>query len=340
MAVSPHGEGNREQAAPARRPRPAQSEAIMKRIRVRIGDKWVGEGERVFVIAEIGINHNGSVEIAKKLIDGACRAGCDAVKFQKRTPEKCTPREQWAVHRDTPWGRMTYIDYRHKIELDFEAYLEIDQYCRDLGIDWFASCWDEESVDFMERFEPSCYKAASASLTDHALLRKMKDTGRPLIMSTGMSTMEQIEQAVETIGMDNLLVAHSTSSYPCPIEAINLRAILTLMHRFSGCPVGYSGHETGLSPSWAAVALGASFVERHITLDRAMWGSDQAASVELGGLVRLVQNIRDIELALGDGIKRVHESELPSLHKLRRVALSPSPARSDAVAVATTFEPG
>jgi N-acetylneuraminate synthase len=312
----------------------ARSEATMKRNSVRIGSRWVGDGERVFVIAEIGINHNGSVDVAKRLIDGAARAGCCAVKFQKRTPEKCTPRDQWNVQRETPWGRMTYIDYRHKVELGFDAYLEIDQYCRELGILWFVSCWDEESVDFMERFEPPCYKAASASLTDHALLRRMKSTGRPLIMSTGMSTMQQIEEAVAVVGTDDVLIAHSTSSYPCPLDALNLRAIHTLMKRFPGCPVGYSGHETGLAPSWAAVALGATFVERHITMDRAMWGSDQAASVEPGGLVRLVQNIRDIELALGDGVKAVHESELSSMRKLRRVTMSP---RAEA---ATTFEPG
>jgi N-acetylneuraminate synthase len=310
----------------------------MKRNKIRIGGRWVGDGERVFVIAEIGINHNGSVETAKKLIDGAARAGCCAVKFQKRTPEKCTPRDQWNIVRDTPWGRMTYIEYRHRVELGYDAFLEIDQHCRDLGIAWFASCWDEDSVDFMERFEPPCYKAASASLTDHALLRKMKSTGRPLIMSTGMSTMEQIEQAVAAIGTDNLLIAHSTSTYPCPLEALNLRAIHTLMRRFPTCPIGYSGHETGLSPSWAAVALGATFVERHITLDRAMWGTDQAASVELGGLVRLVQNIRDIELALGDGVKRVHDSELPFIKKLRRVGHTP--ARVAEPTPATPSEPG
>jgi N-acetylneuraminate synthase len=339
MGVSPRGERRATAAAFAGENPLARSEATMKRNIVKIGNRWVGEGERVFVIAEIGINHNGSVEAAKKLIDAAARAGCDAVKFQKRTPEKCTPRDQWHIQRDTPWGRMTYIDYRHKVELDFDAYVDIDQYCRDLGIAWFVSCWDEESVDFMERFDPPCYKAASASLTDHALLRAMKATGRPLIMSTGMSTMEQIEEAVLAIGTDNLLIAHSTSSYPCPLEALNLRTIHTLMRRFPNCAIGYSGHETGLAPSWAAVGLGATFVERHITLDRAMWGSDQAASVEPGGLVRLVQNIRDIELSLGDGVKTVHESELPSMRKLRRVFLSGSTARPENTA-APTFEPG
>jgi N-acetylneuraminate synthase len=289
------------------------------RSEVKIGNKLVGDGRPVYVIAELGINHNGSLDIAKRLIDGAVLAGVDAVKFQKRTPELCVPRDQWLIERDTPWGRMTYIDYRHKIELGVREYLEIDRYCADRGIQWFASCWDEPSVDFMEQFDPPCYKAASASLTDHALLRSMKATGRPLIISTGMSTMEEIEAAVSAVGRDRLLIAHSTSSYPCPVEAINLNMIATLRRRYEDTPIGYSGHEVGLSPTWAAVAMGASFVERHLTLDRAMWGTDQAASVEVGGFMRLVANLRDIERAFGDGIKRVHESELPSRAKLRRV---------------------
>jgi N-acetylneuraminate synthase len=254
------------------------------------------------------------------LIDGAVLAGCDAVKFQKRTPELCVPKDQWHLERDTPWGRLTYIDYRHRIEFGVDEYAAIDAYCRDRGIQWFASCWDEPSVAFMEQFAPPCYKAASASLTDLPLLRAMAGTGRPLIISTGMSTQDEIDAAVAAIGKDRLLVAHSTSSYPCPVDAINLNMIGTLRRRIPECPIGYSGHEVGLSPTWAAVAMGASFVERHLTLDRAMWGTDQAASVEVGGFLRLVQNIRDIERAFGDGIKRVHASELPSRAKLRRVA--------------------
>jgi N-acetylneuraminate synthase len=286
---------------------------------VGIGPQWVGDGQPVFVVAEIGINHNGSVEVAKKLIDGAVLAGCDAVKFQKRTPELCVPRHQWDVERDTPWGRLKYIDYRRRIEFGLLDFVEIDRYCREHEIKWFASCWDELSVDFMERFDPPCYKAASASLTDLPLLQKMKSTGRPLIMSTGMSTMSEIERAVATVGTDRLLVAHSTSTYPCPPEALNLRMIQTLKARWPHIPVGYSGHETGLAPTWAAVAMGATFVERHITLNRAMWGTDQAASVEIGGLVRLVSNIRDIEQSMGDGVKRLHEGEIVARRKLRRV---------------------
>ena len=286
---------------------------------VSIGNKLVGDNHPVYIIAEIGINHNGSLELAKKLIHGAAIAGCDAVKFQKRTPEKCVPKDQWYAERDTPWGRMTYIDYRHKVEFGEREYKEIDRYCRENSIGWFASCWDEESVDFLEQFSPPCFKASSASLTDIGLLMKKRDTGRPLIISTGMSTMEEIESAVQAVGTDNLLIAHSTSTYPCPPRQLNLRMIPALKNRFPQCPVGYSGHEVGLSPTWAAVALGATFVERHITLDRSMWGSDQAASVEVSGFVRLVSNIRDIEKALGDGVKQVYDTEIGQRKKLRRV---------------------
>ena len=284
-----------------------------------VGDKMIGDGHPTFVIAEIGINHNGSIEIAKKMIAGAKSAGCDAVKFQKRTPEICVPKDQWNVERDTPWGRMTYIDYRNKVELSKDDYSVIDKYCKELGIIWFVSCWDEESVDFIEDFDPPLYKTASASLTDKDLLLRHKKLSRPVMISTGMSTMEEIESAVENIGLEKLVIAHSTSSYPCKYEELNLRMITTLRSKYPGTPIGYSGHETGLAPSWAAVALGASVVERHITLDRAMWGTDQAASVEIAGFHRLVRNIRDIELALGDGIKKVYDSELSSREKLRRV---------------------
>lgn len=214
---------------------------------------------------------------------------------------------------------MTYIDYRHKVELTKEDYQAIDDYCKEKGIHWFASCWDEEAVDFLEQFDVNLYKAASASLTDIDLLKKKKSTGKPLMISTGMSTMGEIEAAVDAIGTDNLMIAHSTSTYPCKLEELNLRVITTLKNKYPDVPIGYSGHETGLAPTWAAVALGAGFVERHITLDRAMWGSDQAASVEVGGFHRLVENIRDIERSLGDGVKRVYESEHGPRKKLRRV---------------------
>jgi N-acetylneuraminate synthase len=292
---------------------------------VDIGNRAIGDDCPVYVIAEIGINHNGSLETAKQLIKGAKEAGADAVKFQKRTPELCVPKDQWNQERDTPWGRMRYIEYRRLIEFGVDQYAEIDAYCRSIGIDWTASCWDEPSVDFMERFAPPFYKMASASLTDHALLRKARDTGRPLMISTGMSTMEEIISAVEYVGTrdhrgrPSLMIAHSTSTYPCRVEELNLRMIDTLRQCYPEVPIGYSGHETGLAPSMAAVALGASFLERHVTLDRAMWGTDQAASVELIGLERLVRDIRDIECSLGDGIKRVYDSEHGSRQKLRRI---------------------
>ncbi|HLA99193.1 MAG TPA: N-acetylneuraminate synthase family protein [Anaerolineales bacterium] len=284
---------------------------------VKIGERWVGKGYPSFVIAEIGINHNGDLSIAKRLVDVAVMAGCDAVKFQKRTPEKAVPPEYRDVIRETPWGLMTYLEYRHKIEFGFEAYAEIDHYCKEKGILWFASCWDEDSVEFIEQFSPPCYKIASASLTDLPLLAKIRSKGRPVILSTGMSTLEEIEASVKFMNLDNLLIAHSTSTYPCPSEELNLRVIQTLQRRFD-CPVGYSGHEVGLQTTYAAVTLGAAFVERHITLDRAMWGSDQAASVEPWGLMRLVRDIRVIEKAMGDGQKKVYESELNARQRLRR----------------------
>ncbi|MBK9336691.1 MAG: N-acetylneuraminate synthase family protein [Lewinellaceae bacterium] len=281
--------------------------------------KKIGFGTLNYIIAEIGLNHNGSLEIAKQLIDEAVAAGCSAVKFQKRTPELCVPPDQRNLERDTPWGRMTYLEYRYKVEFNEAEYAEIDRYCRTKGVDWFASCWDEEAVDFIEQFNPPLYKAASASLTDLPLLAKMKGTGKPLMISTGMSTMSEIDRAVEQLGGGNLLIAHSTSAYPCPLHELNLRMLHTLRLWFPGIPVGYSGHETGLATTVAAVALGACFVERHFTLDRAMWGSDQAASVEPTGMTRLVKDIRAVEEALGDGVKQVYESELAPRKKLRRV---------------------
>ncbi len=290
----------------------------MKKIQIK-ENRSIGVGEPVYIIAEIGINHNGSLEIAKKLIDEAATAGCDAVKFQKRTPELCTPKDQWHIMRETPWGQMSYIDYRHKVEFGFEDYAEIDRYSKEKGIDWFVSCWDEEAVDFIEQFNPVLYKFASASLTDHGLIEKVKSLNKPYILSTGMSTMVEIEQAVDKFGTDNLLIAHSTSAYPCQPRELNLRMINTLGALYPETPIGYSGHETGLATTVAAVAMGATFVERHFTLDRAMWGSDQAASVEPQGMQRLVRDLRDIDLALGDGVKKVYDSELGAMKRLRRI---------------------
>jgi YrbI family 3-deoxy-D-manno-octulosonate 8-phosphate phosphatase len=281
----------------------------------------IGKGYPSYIIAEIGINHNGSLEIAKKLIDEAVAAKVDAVKFQKRTPEICVPKDQWEVMRDTPWGRMSYIDYKRKTEFGIAEYATIDQYCKKLGIDWFVSAWDAQSVEFMERFDMILYKLASASLTDFDLIKRILKTGKPLMLSTGMSTVKEIEKTMDFIREYDpnypLFIAHSTSAYPCPPEELNLRMIQTLEAKYPDLPVGYSGHETGLATTVAAVAMGATFVERHFTLDRAMWGSDHAASVEPQGLQRLVRDIRDIEAAAGDGIKKVYTSELAPMKRLR-----------------------
>jgi N-acetylneuraminate synthase len=281
------------------------------------GNRLMGEGQPTYIVAEIGINHNGSLDIARRLIDAAANAKCDAVKFQKRTPELCVPPHQRDQMRQTPWGMMSYLEYRRRVEFSLEDYYQLIEHCHSRSIDWFTSCWDESAVDFIECFEPIGYKIPSAALTDVGLLRRFKQTGRPLILSTGMSTMDQIDAAVAILGTEDLLITHATSTYPCPLGELNLRMIETIRSRFD-CPVGYSGHEVGLPTTLAAVCLGASLVERHITLDRAMWGTDQAASVEPRGLERLVQYIRDIESAMGDGVKTVYESERPVMQKLRR----------------------
>jgi N-acetylneuraminate synthase len=293
----------------------------MIHVQLKNGRK-IGAGNPVYIIAEIGINHNGSVDIAKKLIDWASIAGCDAVKFQKRTPEMCVPKDQWEKQRQTPWGTMSYIDYKRKTEFGKEEFEEIDRYCKSKKIDWFASAWDETSVDFLEQFEPVMYKLASASLTDFDLIKRCLSTERPLMLSTGMSTQMEIEDAIDLTGTKNVMVAHSTSAYPCDPAQLNLNMIRSLIQQFD-LPIGYSGHETGLAPTLAAVAMGATFVERHVTLDRAMWGSDHAASVEPQGVVKLVRDIRDIEKSLGDGVKRVYDSELEPMKRLRRVINQP-----------------
>jgi sialic acid synthase SpsE len=286
---------------------------------VTVADRTIGDGDPVYVIGEIGINHNGDLDVAKALVEVAAAAGCQAVKFQKRTPEVCVPLEQQSQVRSTPWGDMTYLDYRHRVEFDREQYAEISKHCDALGLHWFASPWDVPSVAFLEDLDVPCHKVASATLTDGDLLRALRDTGKPVLLSTGMSTLEQVDRAVELLGTDRLVLLHATSTYPLPPEEANLRTITTLQQRY-GVPVGYSGHERGLQISLAAVTLGAVCLERHITLDRAMWGSDQAASLEPGGLEHLVRDVRIIETALGDGHKRVFAGELAPMSRLRRVA--------------------
>ncbi|MGA0797740.1 MAG: N-acetylneuraminate synthase family protein [Candidatus Nanopelagicales bacterium] len=283
---------------------------------VQVGDRLVGPGEPVYIIAEIGINHNGDMKIAKDLIEMSAKAGVDAVKFQKRTPELCVPEDQRNVMRETPWGTMSYMDYRYKVEFEEKEYKELADFAAGFKVQLFASPWDVVSVDFLAKMNHPVIKIASASITDKELLKKVADSGLPVIMSTGMSTIEQIDAAVELLPIDRLMIAHATSSYPCEPDELNLKMIPVLAERYQ-VPIGYSGHETGLQSTVAAVALGATFVERHVTLDRAMWGSDQAASVEPSGLQRLVRDIRVVERAMGDGVKKVYESELKPMQRLR-----------------------
>lgn len=284
---------------------------------VCIGTKNVGDNYPCFITAEIGINHNGSMEIVKKLVDAAVVSGCDAVKFQKRTVDVVYSKEELAIPRETPFGK-TNGDLKWGLEFGDEEYRAIDEYCRSKNILWFASCWDKGSVDFIEQFNPPCYKIASASLTDDALLRHYRHYRRPIILSTGMSTQEEIDHAVEILGKDDLILLHCTSTYPSQLEELNLKTILSFKRRYK-IPIGYSGHEVGLATSLAAVTMGACMIERHITLDRAMWGSDQAASVEPQGFARLIKDIRAIEKALGDGAKQVYDTEIPIINKLRKV---------------------
>ncbi|GGO23225.1 hypothetical protein GCM10010116_46850 [Microbispora rosea subsp. aerata] len=305
--------------APQTAPAPVAVPRRAGRVRpVRIGRSLVGPGQPVYVIGEIGINHNGDVDIARRLIDVAADAGCQAVKFQKRTPEICVPPEQRDQIRQTPWGEMTYLEYKIRTEFGADEYAHIAKYCEERGIDWFASPWDVPSVEFLEDMDVVAHKVASASVTDHELLRALAATRKPIILSTGMSTIEEIDAAVEILGTERLVMMHATSTYPLPPEEANLRMITTLRERY-GVPVGYSGHERGLQISLAAVTLGAVTVERHITLDRAMWGSDHAASLEPTGLEHLVRDIRIIETALGDGVKRVYPGEQAPRARLRRV---------------------
>ena len=286
---------------------------------VQIGKTIVGDGQPCYIIAEIGINHNGDIDLAKRLISVAVAAGCNAVKFQKRTVDIVYTPEELAKPRESPFGE-TNGDLKRGLELGVDAYREIDRYCRDINITWFMSCWDEPSVEFAEQFNLPAYKIASASLTDDHLLKHTRATGKPILLSTGMSTVEQIDHAVEVLGTKDLVLLHTTSTYPSKYEELNLAVIPFLKKRY-GIPVGYSGHETGLPSTVAAVSLGACIVERHITTDRASWGSDQAASLEPNGINRIVRDIRLVETATGDGVKRVWPSEEPIMQKLRRVGL-------------------
>ncbi|MDP2874580.1 MAG: N-acetylneuraminate synthase family protein [Holophaga sp.] len=286
--------------------------------KVKIGDRYFGDGEPCYIVGEIGINHNGDTALAMGLIALAASSGCNAVKFQKRTVDVVYTPEELAKPRENPFGP-TNGDLKRGLEFGQSQYEQINSFCESTGIAWFASCWDEASVDFIDQFPVPCYKIASASLTDDELLRytRAKAKDRPIILSCGMSTEAQVDHAVEVLGRENLILLHSVSTYPAFYNELNLRTIQT-MHKRYGLPVGYSGHETGLASSVAAVALGACLVERHITLDRSMWGTDHAASLGPNGINQLVKDIRLVETSMGDGVKQLIDREIPNMKKLRR----------------------
>ena len=275
---------------------------------------------KTFIIAEIGINHNGDLEIAKNLIDIAYRSGCDAVKFQKRSPDLCVPEYQKGMMKDTPWGDMTYLEYKYRIEFGKEEYDEIDRYCKEIDIEWFSSAWDIESQLFLRQYNLKYNKIASPILTHKKLLEMVAEEGKHTFISTGMSTMEQVEKAVKIFRDFEcpFELMHCNSSYPTEDFNSNLNCIKTLREGFD-CNVGYSGHEKGIQITLAAVALGVTSVERHITLDRFLYGSDQFASVNPMDLIKMCKIIRIIENAMGDGIKTLREEEKNKLSSLRRV---------------------
>ena len=274
--------------------------------------------KKTYIIAEIGINHNGCLDNAKKLIDVAVLAGCDAVKFQKRNPDVCVPEHQKSVMRDTPWGTMTYLNYKYKVEFEKAEYDEIDEYCKSKGIAWSASPWDLDSLEFLDQYDLPFLKMPSAMMTNEPLMRAAAKTGKKVIFSAGMSTLEETDKAVEWMREEGAEFAllHCNSAYPAPIEDLNLSCIQTLKDRYN-CEVGYSGHEFRIGTTVASIYLGATILERHITLDRQMWGSDHLSSVEPQGLIKLVRGVRELELARGDGVKRVTDGELPFRKKLR-----------------------
>ena len=273
---------------------------------------------RTFFIAEIGINHNGNIQNALILIESAKLAGCDAVKFQKRSPEICTPKSQWDILRETPWGKIKYIEYKKKIEFGKKEYDLIDKFCKKMDILWTASCWDEESVKFIEKYKVKFHKVPSACITDLSLLKALKKTNKPIIISTGMSTEKQIKKAVKILSQKNLSILHCNSSYPSNAKKLNLRYITKLKTMFKNSVIGYSGHEMNLSSSVAAVVLGAKIIERHITLDKSMWGTDQQSSIEPLGYARLIKDVRAVEESLGKTVKIVYPEEKKMMLKLRR----------------------
>ena len=283
--------------------------------------------KKTYIIAEIGINHQGDIDIAKRLIDIAAAAGCDAVKFQKRNPHKAVPEEQKNKPRSWQGEMMTYLEYKLKTEFGKEEYDEIDRYCKQQSIAWSASPWDMDSLEFLTQYDIPFIKVPSAMLTNHELLEACVRSGKRVIFSTGMSTQEEIDDAVGTLRIAKDLyvgtkdhkigLLHCNSTYPAPVDELNLSAIKTLQNKYPDFEIGYSGHEMLLGTTVASVLLGASIIERHITLDRTMEGSDHSASVTPWGLFKLVSGIRELEAAYGDGVIKVTESEVPVRTKLR-----------------------
>lgn len=285
--------------------------------KIRIGDKTISEESPVFFTGEIGINHNGSLEVAKKMIDLAVICSADSVKFQKRTPEICVPEDVRDRIKETPWGDMTYFEYKKRIEFGEEEYREIDKYCKDKGIIWYASSWDILSAEFLEKLDVPCYKIPSAKLTDREMLETIRDFGKPVFLATGMSTEEEIDKAVDVLSGTDLVILHCNSSYPAVNEELNLQYIKVLKEKYPDAVIGYSGHELGISASLVAAVLGAKVIEKHITLDRAMWGTDQGASIDFSGLRRIIRDLKTIPVWLGDGVKKVYDSEVKVKEKLR-----------------------
>ena len=284
---------------------------------VQIGNRLIGHNHPIFMVAELGINHNGDIEVCKKMIDMVINTGWDAVKFQKRTIDRVYSREKLEKPRESPFGT-TNGDLKRGLEFEEEHYNEIARYCKQKGIMWFGSAWDEDSVDFLESFNVPCHKVASAMLTHKNFLKKLRETEKPIILSTGMSSFEQMGKAVDILGEDDLIILHCTSTYPTAEHEHNINFIKNLRKYFN-CPIGYSGHGVGIWPTIIAAAHGACVLERHITLDRAMFGSDQSASLERKGMEIISELSKLIPKYLGDGKKRIYESEKPIIEKLRRV---------------------
>ena len=272
----------------------------------------------VYTIAEIGINHNGDINLAKKLIDAAYVTGWDCVKFQKRTPDICVPDHQKNIVRQTPWGEMKYIDYKHKIEFENEEYKIINEYCASKPIDWTVSIWDIPSLKFIINYDVPFIKIPSAHITNDLLIEESAKTKIPIIISTGMSTLEEVDKAYEIIKKyhNEIVIMHCNSTYPAPEDELNLKVIHSFKNRFD-CAIGYSGHEYSVEPTVIAAILGAEIIERHITLDHNMWGTDQQSSLEIDGMDRLIRRLKSLEKIIGDGEKKLSPSELEVKKRLR-----------------------